>query len=521
MLTGKSPMETESTIDSFFRKTKYFNVIVILILSFYFFIIPALQISHNLFDPGLRDGQIPRFTYGWHKSLSGKYAQWAERRVKSGKAAGLEKEDVMGTEWPVFGSVFYLWATEALQNAWELDKSLSSVAPKEYAKESIEAATALITDPEHAAWVKKYWGDDYLKRENLFYRMLLISGMTSYQKLTGDTKYQAFLSEQVESLAAELDASPHGLLDDYPAQCYPVDILPAIANIKRADSALGTDHSEMVARAIRGFEGESLDPETGLTAYNVSSRTGKGYGGARGVGLSFMLTWAPEIWPETAEDWYTKYENHFWQTGWLMSGFREFPKSNTQADWSFEVDAGPIVGGYGAAANAFGIGAARANGRMDQAYQLSAAALFISWPMPDGTLLVPRIMSNVSESPYLGESALLFGFTRTPQMSIGQEVYARKIPLLVFIGLGVMLVLGLVYILLTIRDIRNVPKRKKERYIPFPKAQLICLGFLYIAVIIIYIRIDLSSSIIVLLVAQLFPRTRKLKNANTVMDNNS
>ena len=48
-----------------------------------------------------------------------------------------------------------------------------------------------------------------------------------------------------------------------------------------------------------------------------------------------------------------------------------------------DVDSGPV-------------GAARANGRFDHAYPLSAEMLFACWPLPDGTLLFPRILSGVT-----------------------------------------------------------------------------------------------------------------------------
>ena len=56
------------------------------------------------------------------------------------------------------------------------------------------------------------------------------------KKLTGNQAYHTQLADQVESLSVELDASPYGLLDDYPAQCYPIDILPAIATVTRPAS---------------------------------------------------------------------------------------------------------------------------------------------------------------------------------------------------------------------------------------------------------------------------------------------
>ncbi|MFT3890354.1 MAG: hypothetical protein QM730_01865 [Anaerolineales bacterium] len=373
----------------------YINVAILVSVAFYFFFYPAVTIIRYLNDPGLKSGETPpRFVYAWHRSLSKKYEIWARERVASGAAADMSIQDISGTEWPVFGTVFYLWATESLQETWEKDPSLSSVAPKEYARGTIEASAALVSDPNHAGWVKKHWGDDYLSQEDLFYRMLLISGLTSYQKLTGDDKYKSLLREQADSLANELDRSPYGLLDDYPGQCYPVDILPAIAAIHRADAVLGTDHAAFVQRAIRAFQENAIDPLTGLPTYIADSHTGQGYGPARGVGITFMLLWSPQLWQNESLDWYARYDHHFWQREWATAGFREFSKELPSGKWFIDVDAGPVMNGYGTAASAFGIGTSRTYGRFDQAYSLSAEALAAAWPLPNGTLLGPRMFSK-------------------------------------------------------------------------------------------------------------------------------
>ncbi len=485
------------------------------LLSLYALLIPAAMLICDLRDPGLYRDEIPRCAFRWHQALSPKYEKWARGRVESGTATRLTTENISGTEWPVFGSVFYLWATEALQQAFHENPTLAPSPPRVYARGAIEAAAALVADPNHANWVKDHWGDAYLQKENLFYRMLLISGLTSYQKLTGRTHYEALLRSQVESLARELDESPYGLLDDYPGQCYPVDILSAIAAIRRADVVLGTDHTEFAARAIRGFRETRLDENTGLPAYMVDSRTGRAKDSARGVGLSFMLIWAPELWPDVARDWYAKYDRQFWQRGRWLAGFREYPRDIDVGWLTFnDVDAGPVVGGYGAAACAFGVGAARAMGRFDHAYPLAAQAIVGSWPLPDGTLLGPRVLSNLSDAPYLGEAAVLFALTRKPVLA---TVTASRggLPLFVYAVTILGLCLGAYEVLATLRRVGRWYRRKAEVLVPIPAAQFVLWWALMLSALSIWFLLSPPVGLVLLLTAQLIPREVKARKVET------
>ena len=105
-----------------------------------------------------------------------------------------------------------------------------------------------------------------------------------------------------------------------------------------------------------------------------------------------------------------------------------------------DVDAGPVTDGFGVAANAFGVGAARKNGRFDLAYPLSAEMLATVWELPDGTLAMPRLLSNFSDAPLLGEAAILWlssvqpekGFPVKTGGSVPPFVYAVIIIALLF-----------------------------------------------------------------------------------------
>jgi len=481
------------------------NAVIFILLSAYVLLIPAGMVIYDLQDPGLYTDSIPRCAFRWHKALSPRYEKWARRRVEAGAATKLTTSDISGTEWPVFGSVFYLWATESLQEAFDGHPTSVSSAPRDYARGAIEAAAALLADPNHASWVRDHWGDTYLEKENLFYRMLLISGLTSYQKLLGDSRYEDLLRSQVESLASELDQSPYGLLDDYPGQCYPVDILPAIAAIRRADAVLGTDHTEFAARAIRGFQETRLDKDTGLPAYIADSLTGRAKDSARGVGMSFMLIWAPELWPETARDWYAGYERQFWQQGRWLAGFREYSKDIDIGKFVFsDVDAGPVIYGYGAGACAFGAGAARAMGRFDHAYALGAEAIVGSWPLPNGTLLGPRFLSNLSDAPYLGEAAVLFALTRR-SVALREAAGRGILPWSIHAFILLAICLGTVAVFAILRKTRRWHKHKAAFSVPAPAVQVSLWWILMLAALLAWIIVGTSIGLIILLAAQFIP----------------
>jgi hypothetical protein len=486
---------------------RYFNAAILIVVSLFFFLIPAGTVIRDLFDPNIRSAGIPQSAWKSHQILSPKYERWARERLASQRATELAINNISGTEWPLFGSVFYLLATESLQAAWEKDPSTSQVAPNIYAKGAIEAATRLVIDPTQANWVKLHWGENYLKTENVFYRMLIISALTCHARLTGEQQYLPLLKDQTESLSAALDASPHGLLDDYPGQCYPGDVLMAIAMIHQADTVLGTDHSAFLQRAMRGFQNEALDGH-GLVPYAASAKSGQPIGHARGCGNSYASLFAPGIWPEQARTWYELYTQNFWQENWTCAGFREFSKDLPSHNWYGDVDSGPVLGGFGCAACAFGVGAARANGHFEHAYPLTAEMLVTSWPLPNGTRLLPRLLSNATEAPLLGEAAILFNLTRLPGAGVAIET-GGSLPKFVLIFLALQLVIGLILLLSPLRSLRYW--RKNQAALPVVQPYLQCGGWggLLIGGSVCLWFGEFSVAILLFACAQLFPLCKK------------
>ena len=305
----------------------------------------------------------------------------------------------------------------------------------------------LITDPVHHTWVRQHWGEDYLYDRNVFFRSLLLGGMTSYMQMTSNPRYEREMTLQVDSLRTALAESPHGVLEDYPQECYPIDVFCALAVMKRAAKFTGQDISGFLQQARRGFTGSMLDSR-GLVPYLVEEQSGLQLQTSRGIGNSHVLIFAPELYPDLAEQWYERYLENFWQDHGWAAGFREFPKDLGAAyDWTQDVDAGPILAGFSPSGNAFGVAATRINGRFDHAYTLGAQVIAAGWPLPGGALLGGKILSDQVDAPYLGETALLFMFTAnpaegTPVVRGGRQTPLVAIGLLFYFGVGGVLLLA-------------------------------------------------------------------------------
>ena len=283
----------ESTSRAMIRKVIRFNSVLVVLLASALFVYPPVRAILNILDPALRQAGTPQAAWRLYRSLTPRYEKWAKERVATGQAEGLSTSNISGTEWPLFGSVFYLWGVENLQAAWDAGDHSGGVEPRVFAKNAIIASSELVIDPKHASWVKKHWGENYLHRENVFYRMLVIAAITSREKLLHDDAHLDLLRDQVETFSRELEASKTGLLDDYPSECYPGDVMAALMCIKRANTVLGIDHSKFLSSALRAFTGARATRHQ-LPPYMASSDTGSPLSEARGCGNSYMCLTATE-----------------------------------------------------------------------------------------------------------------------------------------------------------------------------------------------------------------------------------
>lgn len=490
------------------RKIICINSVAIFLLAASLCIYPSVRAALDIFDPALQGPGIPKAAWRLYKNLTPRYAAWAKLRVSEGKAESLSTSDISGTEWPLFGSVFYLWGMENLQSAWDAGDHTGGLEPKVFARNAILAASELVIDPKHASWVKKYWGNDYLHKENVFYRMLVIAALTSRENLLHDHAHLEMLRDQVETFSNELNASSSGLLNDYPGECYPGDVMAALMCIKRADAVLGTDHSPFINRALRGFTGDRATRHL-LPPYAAIASSGKPIAESRGCGNSYMCFSSPELWPGQAKEWYEGYDKFFWQERLTFAGYREFPKDVPHSDWMLDVDAGPVIAGHGVAACAFGVGAARKNGRFDRAYPLAAEMLASMGELPNGTLIVPGILSNLSDAPLLGEAAILLQLTVQPEKGF-VAIQGGRLPGYVFIVLATVFCFGIWRMVVAIRSFRAA-FQSSNLQVKASQLQIALWILLILGAGMLFFRVNGMSSIFLVIPALMLPIIKKQK----------
>jgi hypothetical protein len=381
------------------------------------------------------------------RATAGRYRSWARDYLESRRGAAVHSEDVAATEWPMFGSVFFLLSSQELlrEGALRLDDET---------REGLRLAAEVVAHPATATWVRAKWGNDYLERENVFYRMLLLLGLSSYRDMTGDAGHDALILAQSTALRRELVARPQHLADDYPGECYPTDVLWAVAAIARStprdDSETRAEVGRLSAGLLRTLNGPA-STATGLPAFSVEAATGAPQQPARGSATSGILCLAAELDLENARTWFERYVKHFWHRGPLLQGFREQPPG---AEGFADVDSGPVIAGVGSVASVFGIGAARSLGRYDIAAPIVMESVAAAWPTPSG-LLLPGVMGWAAADGWcFGELALHFAATR-PQQTKASVPYDGPVPGVVWLFLLFYLAAGAGLTWLALRRLRT------------------------------------------------------------------
>jgi hypothetical protein len=253
-------------------------------------------------------------------------------------------------------------------------------------------AIAAEVSPRGVVATRMSFGDHNLYASHL----LLILGI---EHRLGLSEHDALAQRLAVHLRRKSLEFPHAHARSYPGSArWPADQSVTLAALYLHDREHRTGHSTLpVARWL-----------TWISQHQTRSLPWSAVGGVsyaripRGCALSFMTNYMAVFAPEASARFYANYrrERAIGAFGW--SGFREWPRGHSGRS---DVDAGPVLFGWGTAATGIGLGAARLHGDAAQFAGIERIADTVGARIPFGTryLLAPTV----------GEAMLFSGETAT------------------------------------------------------------------------------------------------------------
>jgi hypothetical protein len=114
---------------------------VVIAISVALFIYPAATICLVVMDSELNETGQCRLVPMWFESAAGRFLSWATTYLDTNYAGSLRRDDIPGTEWPMFGATFFLVTAEDLQWQRKIDVTQGTI------REAVEKAAEIVASP--------------------------------------------------------------------------------------------------------------------------------------------------------------------------------------------------------------------------------------------------------------------------------------------------------------------------------------------------------------------------------------
>lgn len=188
----------------------------------------------------------------------------------------------------------------------------------------------------------------------------------------------AVFQASCESIATALTDYTYPV--SYGGSAWPADVMVCMASLAMYDDLFDNKYDSTIQKWIRQVR-ERTD-ENGMIPHAVVPATGKSEDPARGSSQSLMLILLAEIDREFAVQQFQLYKTNFLDTRFGLTGIREYPKGQ----WKLgDIDSGPLVFGFGAAATTVGIPALTAFGDAENATRVSELIEAAAMPVENAT----------------------------------------------------------------------------------------------------------------------------------------
>lgn len=289
------------------------------------------------------------------QSLSAGAARWIEADInQSSHSTGSKLFD---GEW-LFGT-YVMSGLGLAQTAMEHPELRAQNVPL------IRTAVERLLHSDVRAFDERRWGEDPIESlaaassdhaAYLGYFNLLLA----CQQLIDPEAPSAALHDRISQvLETRLLASPQGLLETYPGECYPLDNAAGIASLALRDRTVQGTISVPVRRWLDAYLTRWQDPHSGLLYQAVDYTTGSPRDHPRGSGTNLAVYFLGFADPALSLQLHASALASLADTGLGFTAMREYPRGmNGRGD----IDSGPLFAGWSISSTGFSLAGCRQQG---------------------------------------------------------------------------------------------------------------------------------------------------------------
>ncbi len=282
-------------------------------------------------------------------------AHWIAAESPSG--AFSTGSDVFDGEW-LFGT-YVMSSLGLVQSAWEHPELRERNAPL------VREAVAKILSRGVKSFDARSWGEDPIdslpagRGDHAAY-LGYLNLVLACQHLIDPASPTAALHESISQvLATRLEASPIGLLQTYPGECYPLDNAAGIASLALRDRSAARPVSPSVLRWMEAFSSRWRDPKTGLLIQAVDWKSGRPVDHARGSGTSLAAYFFSFADAALSRRLHEAAVAELSRSFCGFTAMREYPSG---IDGRGDIDSGPLLAGLSISSTGFSLAGCRQQG---------------------------------------------------------------------------------------------------------------------------------------------------------------
>ncbi len=205
-------------------------------------------------------------------------------------------------------------------------------------------------------------------------------GLGMLRMVDPDTPHAALHDRLTQQLKQRLAASPQGLIDTYPGECWPPDVAAVAGSIGLHGAATGSDHHHMLNTWARRFRRCAVDP-SGYLVQRITSGGCQPLDAPRGSGTALAAYFISFSHHELSQQLYHALREHGTQRLFGFAAINEYAPGYAGGG---DINAGPIIMGLSVGATGFGLGAAKVRGDRNTFTQLLRTTTLFGLPAQVG-----------------------------------------------------------------------------------------------------------------------------------------